>query len=281
MSKPIQSTQDYFPFGSLLPGRGVDQAEYKYGFNSKENDNEVYGDANFQDYGMRMYDTRVGRFVSVDPITKDYPELTPYQFASNMAIWAIDIDGLEAWRATNKAENVFSVKDWQHFVVAELKRISSEGIKFECTDLATFLMARYYFVKGVELTYYNPVTKETISSNDPSWGNYVNGEEEGFNMFFWGFKNATGEDAYNKYHEGGGQARNALANAFGAGNVGELGKGIAESEIQLGDYGSTGKHTRVSVKNGGFWNYPLTEADNFTGGPETDAALFVSGSQLS
>jgi hypothetical protein len=36
------------------------------------------------------------RFLSVDPITKNYPELTPYQFASNMPIWATDLDGLEA-----------------------------------------------------------------------------------------------------------------------------------------------------------------------------------------
>ncbi len=34
--------------------------------------------------------------MSVDPLTKDYPELTPYQFASNEPISNIDIDGLEA-----------------------------------------------------------------------------------------------------------------------------------------------------------------------------------------
>ncbi len=45
---------------------------------------------------MRIYDPRVGRFLSVDPITKDYPELTPYQFASNTPVWAMDLDGLEA-----------------------------------------------------------------------------------------------------------------------------------------------------------------------------------------
>ena len=108
--KPTQSTQDYFPFGSLLPGRGVDQAEYKYGFNSKENDNEVYGDANFQDYGMRMYDTRVGRFVSADPLIvseQKYPELSPYQFASNRPIDGIDLDGLE-WSRENDGTIVFS-----------------------------------------------------------------------------------------------------------------------------------------------------------------------------
>jgi uncharacterized protein RhaS with RHS repeats len=46
---------------------------------------------------MRIYDPRLGRFLSVDPITSDYPELTPYQFASNTPIWAIDMDGLEAY----------------------------------------------------------------------------------------------------------------------------------------------------------------------------------------
>ncbi len=35
------------------------------------------------------------RFLSIDPIGRKYPELTPYQFASNTPIQAIDLDGLE------------------------------------------------------------------------------------------------------------------------------------------------------------------------------------------
>jgi len=38
----------------------------------------------------------LGRFLSVDPLSPDYPELTTYQFASNTPIMAIDLDGLEA-----------------------------------------------------------------------------------------------------------------------------------------------------------------------------------------
>ncbi|MFB6455600.1 RHS repeat-associated core domain-containing protein [Chitinophaga sp. Hz27] len=68
---------------------------YRYGFNGKENDNEMKGEGNQQDYGMRIYDPRLGRFLSVDPITAQYPELTPYQFASNRPIDGIDQDGLE------------------------------------------------------------------------------------------------------------------------------------------------------------------------------------------
>jgi RHS repeat-associated protein len=80
----------------MMPGRSYSAATgYRYGFNGKENDNEVRGDGNEQDYGMRVYDTRLGRFLSADPLTKHYPWYTPYQFAGNKPIWATDIDGLE------------------------------------------------------------------------------------------------------------------------------------------------------------------------------------------
>jgi RHS repeat-associated protein len=86
----------YYPFGMQMVGRKYNNGSgYRYGFNGKENDNDVKGEGNQQDYGMRIYDPRLGRFLSVDPITKEYPELTPYQFASNRPIDGIDQDGLE------------------------------------------------------------------------------------------------------------------------------------------------------------------------------------------
>jgi len=69
---------------------------YRYGFNGKEQDNEVSGDGNQYDYGFRIYNPRLGRFLSVDPLTSSYPMITPYQFASNKPIVAVDLDGLES-----------------------------------------------------------------------------------------------------------------------------------------------------------------------------------------
>ena len=92
----LLSATDYYAFGSPMPGRQFNNGSYRYGFNGKENDNEIKGSGNSQDYGMRIYDPRLGRFLSVDPITKQYPELTPYQFASNTPIQAVDRDGEEA-----------------------------------------------------------------------------------------------------------------------------------------------------------------------------------------
>ena len=56
------------------------------------------GEGNQQDYGMRIYDPRLGKFLSVDPLTEEYPWYTPYQFAGNTPIQAIDLDGLEEWK---------------------------------------------------------------------------------------------------------------------------------------------------------------------------------------
>ncbi len=98
--------QDYYPFGMVMNDRkgGYNAQDYRYGYNGKENDNEVKGESNQQDYGFRVYDPRVGRFLSVDPLTKDYPMLTPYQFASNRPIDGVDLDGLE-WMMKINSEN--------------------------------------------------------------------------------------------------------------------------------------------------------------------------------
>jgi RHS repeat-associated protein len=76
-----------------MPGRTFSSGSYRYGFNGKENDKEI--SASGQDYGMRIYDGRIGRFLSVDPLSPKYPWYTPYQFAGNKPIVFIDLDGLE------------------------------------------------------------------------------------------------------------------------------------------------------------------------------------------
>ncbi len=88
---------DYHPFGWEMPGRKYNSAEYRYGFNGKEKDDEgEFGSITNYDYGFRIYNPAIGKFLSMDPLTYSYPELTPYQFASNTPIWAADLDGLEA-----------------------------------------------------------------------------------------------------------------------------------------------------------------------------------------
>lgn len=98
----VQFASDYYPFGMEMPGRqySVSSSSYRFGFNGKENDKEVDGQ---QDYGFRIYDRRLGRFKSVDPLSKSYPWNSPYAFAENDVIRSIDLEGLEKYIVTVRA----------------------------------------------------------------------------------------------------------------------------------------------------------------------------------
>jgi RHS repeat-associated protein len=70
--------------------------KYRYGFNGKEKDDEgMGGGGQTYDYGFRIYNPGLAKFLSVDPLSASYPWYTPYQFAGNMPISSIDLDGLE------------------------------------------------------------------------------------------------------------------------------------------------------------------------------------------
>lgn len=71
------------------------------------------GEGSQQDYGMRIYDPRLGRFLSVDPLTKSYPSLSPYPYAMNRPIDGIDLDGLE-WIHFNVK---FTTKDGKRVIL--------------------------------------------------------------------------------------------------------------------------------------------------------------------
>ncbi|MCO5948099.1 RHS repeat domain-containing protein [Mucilaginibacter flavidus] len=118
----IASGQDYYAFGMQIPGRKFTGSPYRFGFNGKENDNEVKGDGDQQDYGMRIYDSRLGKFLSTDPLTKRYPELTPYQFAGNTPIQSIDLDGKEEKKQTKSLPS--NPSDGQVFQVDEKNKLT-------------------------------------------------------------------------------------------------------------------------------------------------------------
>jgi RHS repeat-associated protein len=86
----IITAQDYSSFGSILQNRkyGLNQ---RYTYNAKQLDSET----GWQDYGMRNYLVDVPVFGSVDALAKKYAYYSPYQFAGNTPIQAIDVDGLE------------------------------------------------------------------------------------------------------------------------------------------------------------------------------------------
>lgn len=73
---------------------------YGYGFNGQEKDDEIKGAGNSYEFLFRIYDPRLGKFLSTDPLEGEYPWNSPYAFAENRPIDGIDLEG----------------KEWQNFM---------------------------------------------------------------------------------------------------------------------------------------------------------------------
>jgi len=88
----VVATQDYGAFGASLPGRSS-TSNYRYGFNGMEQDPELHGAGNSYDFGARLYNPRLGRWLSRDAMAHKYMDLTPYAFAANNPLYYRDPDG--------------------------------------------------------------------------------------------------------------------------------------------------------------------------------------------
>jgi RHS repeat-associated protein len=95
----VQAT-DYYPFGAEMPGRTYKNPlfsgtnDYRFGFNGKELDKSgEFGSLTHYDYGFRIYNPSIGKFLSVDPMIAKYPSLSPYTYVTNNPISYVDPDG--------------------------------------------------------------------------------------------------------------------------------------------------------------------------------------------
>jgi RHS repeat-associated protein len=94
----VLQDQSYYPFGmsmgeALTFDMPSSLPDNKYLYNGKELQDDF--DLGWYDYGARMYDPALGRFISIDPISEKFANLAPNNYASNDPIRNIDLHGLQ------------------------------------------------------------------------------------------------------------------------------------------------------------------------------------------
>lgn len=87
----VKGYDDYDPWGMTLPYRSQNIADNndKFKFTGKERDDET----NYDYFGARYYDARIGRWMQVDPLDEKYLGWSPYNYVLNNPVANVDPDG--------------------------------------------------------------------------------------------------------------------------------------------------------------------------------------------
>ncbi|MCO5254178.1 MAG: hypothetical protein M9892_07445 [Bacteroidetes bacterium] len=128
----------FYPFGMSMMGYKNEEFSYSFDFNGKETDSET----GLQDYGERIYNKAIARFLSADPLIvkgQQYPWYSPYQFAGNMPIIAIDLDGLEEFVVqrtvvrNSRGQTIVLRVDWV-YIEESNRLVKNKGVGFVFDD---------------------------------------------------------------------------------------------------------------------------------------------------
>lgn len=87
----VVSAQDYDPWGFLMENRTYETGISKYKFTGKERDRDI--ESNYDYFGARYYDSRIGNWTSIDPLFEKHFDYSPYNYVLRSPMVLIDPDG--------------------------------------------------------------------------------------------------------------------------------------------------------------------------------------------
>ena len=137
-----------------------------------ESDDEVKGTKNSLDFGARVYDPRLGRWLSRDPSESKYPGINTYNFALNNPLIFDDPDGEDGRLTIVDTENKHSITlETTVHLVGKDAALYTDGTKFT----SKIVKVEDPNIKGkiwevqIKVTYKHSPEVENEMKKTPNW----------------------------------------------------------------------------------------------------------------
>lgn len=117
-----------------MPGRSYSPNVSDIGFNGKREDNEIYGEGNALDFGARIYDSRLGRWMSTDPEQRKFPGISTYAFCYNSPIAFNDPTGESGRLTVNHGSKTITLEQTVFLYGKDVKPGSADAMNKSYVD---------------------------------------------------------------------------------------------------------------------------------------------------
>lgn len=107
---------------------------YRYAFNGMERDDQLKGVGNSYDFGARIYDPRIGRWLTPDPQEYRFSQLSTYVAFENAPISVVDLDGksgVAEWKVDKEKTKTLIIKANFNYIEGTVDQKVLDAVKAE------------------------------------------------------------------------------------------------------------------------------------------------------